>query len=88
MQMRNFIQDMRFGARLLLRNPGFAVMAVFALGLGIGGSTAIFSAVNSVLIRPLPYPEADRLVGRFTVAVLPCRRAAVSVDRSAKRGWR
>lgn len=56
-------QDTRFGARLLVRSPGFTAMALFSLALGIGGSTAIFSAVNAVLIRPLPYPQSERLVG-------------------------
>ena len=57
----NVWQDLRFGIRHLQRNPVFAVAAILMLGIGIGANTAIFTFVNSVLLRPLPYPDSDRL---------------------------
>jgi len=60
--MDTLIQDLRFAIRTQVRHPAFAVTAVMTLALGIGATTAIFSIVNSVLLRPLPYPRADRVV--------------------------
>ena len=56
------VQDLRFGWRALGRNPGFALTAVATLALGIAVNTTIFSVVNGVLLRPLPYRDADRLL--------------------------
>ena len=60
--MSNLKNDLHYGLRLLVRNPGFSAVAVLTLALGIGVTTAIFSLVNGILLRPLPYPQSERLV--------------------------
>jgi len=61
-------QDIRYGARLLRRNPGFAAAAIITVALGMGATTAVFSVVYGVLLRPLPYPAPDRLVTLWTTS--------------------
>ncbi len=64
--MRGLLQDIRFGIRLLLRNPGVSIAAILCLGLGIGATTAVFSVANGVILRPLPYREPENLAMLFS----------------------
>ena len=84
--MHSLARDLRFAWRLLLRSPGFAFIAVLCLALGMGATTAVFTVVDAVLFRPLPYKDPDRLVRIYTefpdvsqrrAAAIPCLPAGV-----------
>src|SRR5215813_3744590 len=64
--MSNFLQDLRFGVRLLTKTPGFTAIAAMSLALGIGANTTIFTLVNAVLLNPLPVEDPSQLVSVFT----------------------
>jgi hypothetical protein len=71
--MQTLLQDLRYGARMLLRQPGFTLIVLLTLALGIGANTAIFSVVNAVMLRQLPFTDPDRLVRLY--------------ERNLERGW-
>jgi len=85
--METFWQDIRYGARMLLKSPGVSVVATIALALGIGANTAIFSVVNAVLLRPLPFPSSERLMSLWSTSTsLGVLRGSISYPDFAD--WR
>src|SRR4051812_12399034 len=100
--METTLRDIRYGLRMLRKNLGFTIVALIALTLGIASTTVIFSVINGVLLRPLPYPEADRIVtltfqdrasGAPHDAVSPAnfidwtKHSDVFAAMAASRGW-
>ena len=77
------MSNLRFAFRQLFKSPGFAFTAVLTLALGIGANTAIFSVINSVLLRPLPYPRSDQLL----VAWDNNPEKALIIPRFLRRNW-
>ena len=84
--MESLIQDFRFGVRTFVKSPSFTVIALLTIALGIGANSAIFSVINGVLLKPLPYPDPDRVVALENVPVFEGPDKTVSV--SSLNQWR
>ena len=80
--MQTVLQDVRYGIRMLLKKPGFALVAIFTLALGIAANTAIFSVVNTVLLKSLPFPESNQLVDLAETfkEVQACRKSGIMIN--------
>ena len=86
--LETFLQDIRYGARVLAKNSGFTAVAVLTLALGIGANTAIFSVINELLLRPLPFPDAERIVMVWERRVTPEGSSQNTTSRFNFLGWR
>jgi putative ABC transport system permease protein len=75
--MESLLQDLRYGFRILFRHPGFTVIAVLSLSLGIGANSTIFSVIHTVMLRPLPYKDRERLVAIFET----------NLEQGQPKGW-
>jgi hypothetical protein len=85
--MESFIRDLRVAVRGLTRQPSFSILAIFTLGLGIGGSTAIFSVIDAALLRPLPYPAPEQMVDILVEQQIGERQRLVAPSVEDVEGW-
>jgi putative ABC transport system permease protein len=84
--MREFFQDFHYALRLMRRNPGFTAIAVITLAIGIGANTAIYSVLNSVFLKPLPYPESDNILV-FTSEVPKDKQVRFPISYPDLKDW-
>ena len=84
-RLETFLQDLRYGLRAIRNSPGYSLVVILTLALGIGANTAIFSVVDSVLLKPLPYPDAERLV---RLGESQAKAQGISVTRGNYLAWR
>ena len=87
--MQTFLQDLKYALRMLKKNPAFTAVAILTLAVGIGANSAIFSVVNSVLLRPLPYRNPDQLVRVYSeFPTMQLQKFWLSASRTARHSAR